>query len=494
MKKHIKIIIAAITLAAMLPLMMIPASANSALTQWGGKDANGIVTTNKDCPIIVEHEKLTFNISEFPDEDEVDHLVIANSTVTAEYTFYNPSDMTVNAKLAFPFGVMNDRYNAGEYNKHDITVNGERIDAEIRHTLYTSNSFGEYKFIVNEDLPRLLDHYAKNDTFNEETTVTKYSIDLSTVEKAYWWKLDIDPDEYPDSLIYIPKASHTDIKENGDLTVTGIINGTSESIDVYVFGEANSVSGFKFYPHSLYSSGKSPDEEIKGSSTLKGTEEISFMDFVFEYYDEESGISRMDWYNATIHRIERLDTKYSYLYFARFDTDYHDSFMSWYYYEITVGAKDRIINSVTAPMIPGINISYNPPKYDYTYLISPAATWSDFGKLDIYINTPYYLIYSNIDGFEKTENGYELHLDGLPREKDSYHLTLDGLIKEEGKVKDLSFKLCSAENPESKRSLPVWATVLIIIGLIILLPVILVGAVVYGIVMGVSYLINVFKK
>ena len=108
--------------------------------------------------------------------------------------------------------------------------------------------------------------------------------------------------------------------------------------------------------------------------------------------------------------------------------------MSWYYYEITVGAKDRIINSVTAPMIPGINISYNPPKYDYTYLISPAATWSDFGKLDIYINTPYYLIYSNIDGFEKTENGYELHLDGLPREKDSYHLTLDGLIKEEGKV------------------------------------------------------------
>ena len=48
MKKHSKIIIAAITLVLMLPMMLIPTSANSALTEWGGKDTPGVVTTNKD--------------------------------------------------------------------------------------------------------------------------------------------------------------------------------------------------------------------------------------------------------------------------------------------------------------------------------------------------------------------------------------------------------------------------------------------------------------
>ena len=149
MKRETKIIVAALTLMLMLPLMIIPASANSALTQWNGKDANGVVSTDEDCPIVVEHETLTFNINELPEADPTADTSNLDSYVTAEYTFYNPSDAKITAKLAFPFGVINKNdYNASD-EKYSITVDGEKIDAEIRHTLYTKY-YSKYDFDVNK--------------------------------------------------------------------------------------------------------------------------------------------------------------------------------------------------------------------------------------------------------------------------------------------------------------------------------------------------------
>ncbi len=497
MKKQTKAIIAMALLAFMIPLMFVPSSANSALTQWGGKDVNGVVTTDEDCPIVVEHEKLVFDINNLPTPDEAFSTVIDNSTVTAEYTFYNPSDMTVSAKLAFPFGIINGDYYEGEINKHNITVNGEKIDAEIRHTLYTSNSFGEYKFSVDEDLPRLLDDYVADDFFNEETAITKYSAYLQTTgESAYNWVFDINPEKYPNTVFYVPSASYTTKLENGDLRITGIINGTFEKVEIYVFGETTGVTdlSFKFYKHSWTFDGeKRGGEEVDGYEKFSISPKMSFTDFIFEYYEEESGISRMDWYNATLLRLQNVNVEYRYLYFARFEKDYHKRFMCWYYYDITLDPGERIVNSVTAPMNPEININYEPAKYNYTYLISPAATWADFGKLDIYINTPYYLVYNNIKGFEKTDNGYELHLDGLPRERDRYRLTLNGIVKEQGKVKDLTFTLSEAEDPEIRNKLTPGERILIILGIIvaiIFLPVILVVGIIYVIAQGISRLIR----
>jgi hypothetical protein len=127
-------------------------------------------------------------------------------------------------------------------------------------------------------------------------------------------------------------------------------------------------------------------------------------------------------------------------------------------------------------MIPGQNIKYSPAYFNYNYLISPASTWADFGDLDIYINTPYHLISSNIYGFEKTENGYELHLDGLPMTKKRLSVSWDEIKIVEPKFSDLHFTLCESENPKStgRGSMPILFQVIIIIVLIILSPVILV--------------------
>ena len=95
-------------------------------------------------------------------------------------------------------------------------------------------------------------------------------------------------------------------------------------------------------------------------------------------------------------------------------------------------------------MYSGIDMSYTPTVYEYTYLLSPASTWKSFGDIDITINTPYYLTESTIDGFEKTEDGYSLHLDCLP----------------EG---ELIFSLSTEENPTKEDNSNVGLFILLVI-------------------------------
>ena len=57
-----------IVLLLLSSLLAVPASANSAQSQWEGTNATGAIVTGEDCPIIVEHELLTFDIGQFPEQ------------------------------------------------------------------------------------------------------------------------------------------------------------------------------------------------------------------------------------------------------------------------------------------------------------------------------------------------------------------------------------------------------------------------------------------
>lgn len=149
MKKRTKVLIAAISLLTMLPLCIIPASANSRAQEWYGTDASGTIVIGDDVPIEVTSELLTFDIPTLPYASyrDAESFIAYDSRVTAEYTFYNPTDMTVTATLLFPFGKYPEyakRTSAGNIisdvhlDKYGVTVNGQAVEAKIRHTLSTS--------------------------------------------------------------------------------------------------------------------------------------------------------------------------------------------------------------------------------------------------------------------------------------------------------------------------------------------------------------------
>ncbi|MBQ9080607.1 MAG: hypothetical protein IJY27_06000 [Clostridia bacterium] len=437
--KKLSLLLAALIL--LISAAALPASANSAQMHWEGVSSTGMIVTDENCPIIVEKELLTFDIQQFPQEyyRDIDEYLSYTGKVTAEYTFYNPSDYTVTAKLLFPFGTeptyasnydseTGDRTNHADTQKYDITVGGEPIEKTLRYSLSERNS----QFELARDTALLHDGFVEDDFYSPDLPVTVYLYNVSGVDTekypAATVAFDISEDDYPASRIYLANQTGAHYQEKTNTMRIGIDAENDCKIVLWVIGEPLSVPlEWKFYEDG----GVEDKEQIDGTVTLYETETSTFKDFAMQgWFEEHTTVSESDWYNAKVALLNDAEaTSYGsmlYLWYTRLDSL---SLMRWYEYEITLEPGERIVNSVTAPIYPAIDLEYEPDVYEYTYLLSPAKTWAEFGELEIVINTPYYVTESALDGFEKTEIGYRLTLDGLP----------DG---------ELTFCLSSSETPQ----------------------------------------------
>lgn len=422
-------------------MLIIPALANSAQTRWTGTNASGAIVTDLECPIVVEHELLTFDIGQFPESYywDISEYLAYSGSVTAEYTFYNPSDYTVDATLVFPFGaipdygeVMHSELNGplGYYDteKYDITVNGVPIEKTLRHTL----SYRGEQFELDEDMARLHDGFMDDPFYSPDMPVTQHIYLPSDVDEENYtvataaFVLSADASK---TKVYVENMSGGKLLDDGVLLTAWVQAG--EPFSLYVIGEPlEQMPEWKFYENGTC------DKEIKGtmvSVPVEPTAEpLTLKEFLLKEYDPDSGILDYDWYNAMLISLSHAEWKYGALSGVDVGFDISDNLMRWYEYEITVAPRERIVNTVSAPLYPGINGRYEPPIYDYTYLLSPAQTWAEFGSLDIIVNTPYYMTESALEGFEWNNPGYELHLTGLP----------------EG---ELTFTLCAEKNPSVSR-------------------------------------------
>ena len=143
---------------------------------------------------------------------------------------------------------------------------------------------------------------------------------------------------------------------------------------------------------------------------------MTFKDYALRDYDEISGILESDWYNA---QVELLRLSYETWGSGLSQIEEGDfSLMRWYEYTLTLAPGQTLKNAVTAPLYPAIDAGYTPSLYSYTYLLSPAKAWAQFGELEVVVKTPYYMTESGIDGFTKTDGGYALTLPGLPEGAD----------------------------------------------------------------------------
>lgn len=399
-------------------LLASTVSANSAQTSWSGVTATGTIITDKNCPIVVESELLTFDINEFPQESynsEYSFLAYSGS-VTAEYTFYNPADYTVTATLAFPFGELPEYvYFTSEdlIDRYGVSVNGSPIQATVRHTMTHMYS----GFDVEKELPKLAEEYIDNyfcspdvPVYRQTYTVSGIAEQLGSATAAFVWSGG------PKLISGMGGWS----VPNGYRQRTHARNG--DEITLWFIGSCPESVPWKLYEEAAC------ETPADGAVQLTETEQMTFEQFALQSYDPDSGISQTDWYNSVVTYLTLHQSIYDTIEDVDGNLDVTHSLLRWYQYEITLQPGERITNTVTAPIYPSINTSYNPDIYSYTYLLSPARTWSDFGTLDIVVNTPFYITESSIEGFEKTDTGYTLSLNGLP----------------EG---DLTFTMSESKNP-----------------------------------------------
>ena len=447
MKKATRIIPALLISSLLLTL---PASANSAKKGWNGTDATGTMITDQNCPIVVEGELLTFDISEFPEESynsEYDFLAYSGS-VTAEYTFYNPADYTVTATLAFPFGKLPEyvHFARNDYaDRYGVSVNGSPIQATVRHTMTHMYS----GFDVEKELPKLADEYIDNYLYKPDTPVYRQTYTVSGIDEQLGWVTAAFVWRGGPKLI-----SHMGgwSLSNGYRQRTYAKNG--DEITLWFIGSYPDSIPWRLYEEAAC------ETPAEGAVQLAETEQMTFEQFALQSYDPDSGISQIDWYNSIVTYLTNHQSIYDTIENVDRNLDITHSLLRWYEYEITLQPGERITNTVTAPIYPGINAYYTPSIYDYTYLLSPAKTWSAFGSLDIVVNTPFYITESSIEGFEKTDSGYALSLNGLP----------DG---------DLNFTMSESKNPVyAVNPLTIIACVIPLLPFLILLIALVIGIVI----------------
>ncbi len=455
-----------VVIALMLVISCIPltASANSALRWWEGTTAEGAYILDSDCPVVAEHELLTFNITDLPDpySDEIDEY---RDTVTAEYTLYNPADYEVKADLVFPFG-KKPYYYEGIDHSLEVKVNGEEADGRLRHSYF----MGDYQdFNSAVDVPKIEDTYTYHTFLKPDTPVYEYIYKVSEFtsnEGNGYVLLRITPN-------IDTGATRLIIDEIGEGTTVFGFDASEESYEelyvnrgdtfrfIYIGDEPSAPPTLELYEYTDASPRKLVS--VVGTVTQLSDDALKtgaqdFESYVMSYRKEGSEVLDTDWYNASVAYI--LDN-YNYDFFYS-----PDSFlMQWYEYSLTFAPGERITNTVTAPLYPDIDGEYEPYIYTYSYLLSPASLWADFGTLDVVVNTPYYMTDNGGKIYERTENGYKISFAELP----------DG---------ELEFSICESETPERAPG-PYQLLYYIFIGVMIfagILAIAIIGAVIFVIV------------
>ena len=438
--------------AFLFGLGTFPASANSAQTSWSGVNSTGSYITDADCPVVIEQELLTFDLTEFPEnyyQDETSFLDYTGK-VTEQYTLYNPADYTVTVRLAFPFPYdFTSDFKSGrvtytsDTEKFTITADDSEIEKQLRYTFFSR--YGQ--FDLERDLKRLRDGFADDPFYSPDLPVTMYTYRIEQLDEETYPAANVavnlpGTEEDDRRCLLLEQSGGMSSPVHGALRVSAWAEEGME-LHLYVIGEPFSqLPEWQFYQDDKIEDG----EEINGRLALVSSETLTFKDFALARYNSESGILESDWYNAIVDSLNENSLEGSIfiqsqlLEMSSGLLDLSDDLMRWYVYELTLDPGQTLVNTVEAPMYPSFIHQQNTPTvYGYSYLLSPAQTWADFGNLEIVINTPYELIESTPDKFEKTETGYTLTLDGLP---------------------DSELTFCLAEGPR-KTSVPPFAIILI---------------------------------
>ncbi len=415
MKRRNRLLIGMLCMVLLFGALALPAAANSAMKSWSGITATGAVVEGGSCPLEVEKEVLTFSITEFPPmHASAEENMTYTGSVTATYTFRNPTNYQVNTTLLFPWGRLPDYFiwgNEGDQGElYTIKVNGDEIEKKSRYSFFSGNMDS---FSLDTDLPRLKDTYTEDAFFTPDLPVTIFYAEVSGIQErrfdataAFLWSGD--PSK---TMVLLKDANATFSTDEGERMQIFVKNG--DVVVLLVFGEVPS----SLPTGSLYENA-SCEEKIAGQVTWREdkTETMTFEELVMAHHETESDISMVDWYNATVDSLRYSFPQSNHGVLGRVGPglEIRTWLMAWYEYGLTVEAGETVVNSVTAPCYPSVDRGYDPPLYTYTYLLSPASTWASFGELVIRVETPFYMIEDSLGGFTKSDYVYILKTNGLP--------------------------------------------------------------------------------
>lgn len=436
----ITIFVAIIIIATVLVFPERVADANSAQRYFEGIDSTGALVTMENCPIVVEKEDLDFYIEYSDDAPSRDDIYYAArfGYVTATYTFRNPSENTINMDVVFPYGYApkNDKILEKECS---VKVDGEDVAWKKRYTLKEY-----YRFNAVDDMQLIKDGFDQDEYFYTDKKVYKYVYSVN--DNVNGRKLEFQFASSSDRKIVTDYYSYS-----GSSTLYVDTVGKQE-LTFYVIGEDLDLAACE---ETVI------NEQKGGHLTLVSRTEQTFGDeLAFINRPKDSDISDVDWYNALSSKFDyvRNVTVFSPQYLTVLGIDGYNGgyeLFRWCQYTLSIAPGQSVVNAVTVPLFPSVDVHYDPDVYEFTYYLSPATTWAGFKDLTVNIHTNGYVLKYQDKGFEKVDGKYTYHTDTLPSG-------------------ELTFKICKEEKPTTQYGRTFSSVIILlakVIGFGVLLPV-----------------------
>jgi hypothetical protein len=411
--------------------------ANSGPVFWRGYPSSDIMTVDKNSPIEVKSENLTFD---FSDEDNDSYSVIAN--VTAEYEMTNPTTETHFVQMAFPYI---EKLNNTNYDDIKITSDGK----ELPYELYIGKSLNSYGSNSEENIKEKFNFDEIVNSLSNDMFEAK-SFNLDEIGKLYYFEIKPTTNEGIDFTV--------DFTYDQEKTKIFIKNFNSFNRNE---GNVRIASGcFDTQVAEIYVLGEDIDLNIKGYTIGSSKEETNL--FTYEKIEKEVDIKTYLLDNIKEHSYANFehisDIQLYNLYASALDKCfvYNLGFCS----EDDVFAENSIVRIITlvyiVEFLPDsdhkVSVSYRTkgtmdkrntiyPQYLFDYILNPAENWNSFNNLNIKIITPKvapYIIDSSIKLNKEEGNIYNVNFERLPDEDLSFTLyskeKITFLDKIEGKI------------------------------------------------------------
>ncbi len=459
--KNSKIIALTILLLVLTVSGCLPASAGGVWTWQGAGNANPVIYT-EDTPVIMESQRVTFDIPSFPMGEFKEGNEAYSASVTAEYQLYNPTEEEITVEAWLPVWDRGTYYEEWDMEKlpeapYTLTAGEEVLPYTIRYIAITGN----YPVTSLDSLGRGSVSFLQDDFFTPELKVTVYTFPIGANDRG--WKEDqlryvgfVLPEITENAKVAIPQMMYygSVYDEEGRETM---LPATEEwgwdaeeeapVLQVYFLGEAPTEAPClrifqSWNDWHAYFDDELPADIFVGEYTV---EETTLLELTETLRPQEPEIDQVDWYNAMVSKMcwdeERnpqgiLTLDESYLpwwdpeideatpdrelmefYFNEYgryrgDRSLSGNLMSCYVYSLTIGAGERLTHTIQAPLDPGIYYSFEIPTYKYLYLFSTAESWGGVGTTEIVVNTPYEMTWSNLNRFVPGEGTYTMTTTG----------------------------------------------------------------------------------
>lgn len=398
------------------PFSKTNASANANLLEWQGFNQDGETVTERDFPVMVENETITFDLLNLPTSADYSAGTFdySNSKVTAEYTLYNPTQNRYKAVVSTPNHYATLK-NTGDESNFGVFANGEKIQTVSRYSLIPEDGK-----LTTSGLPLFSNKFEETAFYTTNTQVTEviYKINgnkdqLNKLGLTIKWSLNAK-----EIRAYTLDTPLTKTKEGYKYSVKQV---KEDEIKVYFVGRATKIGT----EYLLTSTDRKVDidnfsfeEKRKITYTLK-----SFVEKL--HAESESSLLISDYYNVIISHLER-DYKKGDQSTSLFNPHIacSETIMKWDLFEMGVEPGERIKYTVVTPyQVSYKNENYSPVVDVYEYLLSPSKSWDKFGNIDIIINTDYYIVKNEEFEFQKADNGYFISLEKLPKGELSFTLS-----------------------------------------------------------------------